>query len=372
MSSITFEVATLADAIKKADAIAPTRGSAFDKAAGILIEFDPAGVPMAVMRATNLDIYRMEWLDTIEMEGETTRWRLPKLFATIVSGLPIGSGKMVTFTEQGGQVHMKAGRTKAKFNLLDSSYYPFWDPFDPDKMYSAKDLGGKMAMVEWAVSKDLVPLTGVHLNGEYAIGTDRFRLAAVPLSIPELTAPVTVPGGLLSQLLKQTGEIQIGVVGGMLHVMPDEYTQIKCVTYAEDFPNMSGFFNKEFSDKIELDRKPLLEIMQRADVFAGSADRVGAPLKMYLGKEKIAVVMDNVEVGQIGDVIDVPGFCDHDPRIEVLFTSRYIIDAFAKAPNDKVTFLYDRTTPRVVGIDGGSGYRAWVAVRSPQTSDSGT
>lgn len=363
MAKITFETATFADAIKKADQLAPTRGTAFDKAAGILMEFDPTGLPMAVIRSTNLDVFRMEWVDIVSMDGEPTTWRFPKLFGAIIAGLPIGSGKQVILEEKAGQVHITAGRTKAKFNLLDPDYYPRWDPFDPDNMYPAKDLGGRVGQVEWATSKDVVPITGVHLDGEYAVATDKYRLAAVPLEIPDLERPITVPSGFLAQMLKTTGDVQIGIHDNMLQIMPDQYTQIKCVIFAEDYLNYGMFFSKSFSHSVELNRGPLLEIMQRAETFAGNADRVGSAMKMYLGREKIAIVMNNEEVGQLGDVIDTPGFCVHEDRVEIKFSSKNIIDAFSKAPNDKVTFHYDLESCRIVHVDGGSGYRAWIAVR---------
>lgn len=370
MSRIVLEVATFADAVKKAEMVAPTRGSAFDKAAGIVMEFDPAGVPMATLRATNLDVFRIEWINTVEMSGDApVQWRFPRLFGTIVAGLPIGSGKDLILEERGGQVHLTAGRTKAKFNLLNSYDYPAWDPFDPDNMYTVKDLGGRIGMVEWACSRDVVPLTGVLLDGEYAIATDRYRLCAVPLEIPELTEPIVVPSGFLSQMLKQTGEVQIGVANGMLQIMPDEYTQIKTVTYGETFPPYGGFFAKTFDEAVELKKGPLLDIMKRAEAFAGTSDRVGAAIKVFFGKEKIAVVMNNEEVGQLGDVIDVPGFAAHD-RIEVKFGARYIIEALDKAPNDQISVHYDRSANRVIHVDGGSRYSAWIAVRTDTSSGS--
>ena len=363
MSKITFEVSTFADAVKKADTISPTRGHAFDKAAGVVLEFDPTGLPMSVLRSTNLDIFRKEWIDVVGMEGERTVWRLPKIFGQIVASLPIGSGKQVTLEEKAGQVHLSAGRTKAKFNLLDPDYYPDWDTFEPDDMYPAKDLGGRIAQVEWAVSKDTVPITGVHLDGEYAMATDRYRLAAVPLEIPDLQRPVTVPAGFLGQMLKQTGDVQIGIEGNFFNIMPDEYTQIRCITFAEQFPSMSGLFGMEFSHEVQINRLPLIEIIRRCQTFAGNADRVGEAIKVFFGKEKIALVMTNDEVGQLGDVLDTPGYCDHD-RIELRFTPRFLLDALEKAPNDQVTIQYNTGKGRMVHFDGGSGYRAWVAIRS--------
>ena len=362
MTKVVFETSTFADAIKKADKVAPKKGHAFDKAAGIVMEVDPNGPELVIVRATNLEVYSMEWVNILEWEGDAKIWRMPALFAQVVASLPIGSGKTVTLEDEGNIVHMRSGRTKARFYSLDSSYFPEWEAFDPDAMFPATDLGGRLTQVEWASSKDEVPINGVYLDGQYAVATDRYRLAAVPLSIPGLEVPITVPGGLLGQTLRQTGEVQIGVENQMLQIMPDEHTQIKCVIYSEKFPNINGIMAREVPDKVTIHKTPLLEIMQRATNFA-TGDRIPS-LKCFFGKQEIAVMMSNKEVGLLGDVVEVPGYCQHE-RVEIKFTPKNIMDAISQAPNEQIDLYYDQSKAlNLVYIDGGSGYRAWVVPRA--------
>src|SRR6478735_9046351 len=100
MTKVVFETATIADAIRKADRVAPGKDKAFDKAAGIVIEVDPQAEPPVIIRATNLDVYSMEWMDVLSVEGDVARWRLPSsLLAQVMSKLPIGSGTTVTLEE---------------------------------------------------------------------------------------------------------------------------------------------------------------------------------------------------------------------------------------------------------------------------------
>lgn len=362
MTKVVFETATFADAIKKADKIAPKKGQAFDKAAGIVIEVDPNGPELVIVRATNLDVYSMEWVNILEWEGDAKVWRLPALFAQVIASLPIGSGKTITLEDDGRQIHMSSGRTKARFYPLDASYFPEWEAFDPDSMFPVTDLGGRMTQVEWAVSKSEIPITGVYLDGQYAIATDRYRLAAVPLSIPDLETPITIPAGLLGQALKQTGDVQIGVRNGMLQVMPDESTQLKCVIFTEKFPSLSNVMAYEFDTVLKVNKTPLLEIMQRATNFA-TGDRIPS-LKVFIGKEELAVMMNNEEIGLLGDVIDCAGYAQH-PRIEVKFTPKNIMDAISQAPNEEIEIHYTlNKAVKLVHIDGGSGYRAWVVPRA--------
>ena len=82
MTKVVFENATIRDVIGKAARVAPTKGSAFEKSNGLLMEVDPDG-PEVVLRATNLEIFYMEIADVVSIEGPARTWRLP---ATVISG----------------------------------------------------------------------------------------------------------------------------------------------------------------------------------------------------------------------------------------------------------------------------------------------
>lgn len=366
-SSVTFETALLADAIKKAAKIAPNRGAAFDKAAGIIFEFDPASpLPLAVVRATNLDIFCIEWINVTEWSGEAAQWRLPSIvLASVVSALPIGSDKTVTFTSEVTDhsfiVHMSSGKTRAKFYPMDAAYYPHWGAFNPDSMHPAPDLGGRIDQVEWAASNTEPRLAGVYLDGTNAVATDTYRLACVPLSIPDLQQPIVVPAGLLGQVLRQTGDIQVGVSDRMLNIMPDEFTQMKTVLYDVKYPNVDRVMNMEFDTEVKVSRDRILETMTMVNSFS-AGDRA-AGFRVFFGMEQIAIYMLNDQLGSIGDAIDYPGQMTHE-RFELKFTPKNIMEALQKAPNDAVTLKYNQGMIKsLLHIDGGSGYRAWAIPR---------
>jgi DNA polymerase III sliding clamp (beta) subunit (PCNA family) len=366
MTKITFETATLADAVKKAHQVAPSKGSAFDTAAGFVMEVNPSPMP-AIFRATNLEIFSMEWVDVVEVEGDAAKWRIPSaLFNQVVSSLPIGTGKKVVLEEVTKgfqtQLHLTSGRTKAKFNLLDVEYYPSWDAFDPDDLFTVKDLGGRIGMVDWAASKADIPINGVHLNGKHAIATDRYRLAAAPLELSSFLEPVTIPAKILTAILRQTGEVSVGRDGNQFLIMPDEHSQIRSVIYAETYPGVSKIMERtEYAETIDVRKDPLLEMLNRASGFA-MGDRI-PNLKMFIGKEEIAVMMTQEEVGLLGDVLEVPGQCQHD-RVTIHFTPKNLIEAVTNVPGDLLKFSYDPATMKIVYIDGGSGFQAWVMARA--------
>lgn len=375
ISSVTFETAALADVIKKAAKVAPSKGAAFDKAAGIVLEFAPGSpLPLAVVRATNLDIFMMEWVTVTEWTGEVARWRLPSsLLALVIGSLPIGTGKTVTMESQSHGVNwivnLKSGRTKAKFFPIDIDYYPQWGAFDPDDMFPAHDLGGRISQVEWATSKNDPKLAGILLDGTYAIACDGYRLARVPLSIPNLDHPIIVPSDVLGQILKETGEVQIGKSSedNLLRIMPNDYTQMKAILYDVDYPPVDRIFAYEFDQEVKVNRDALMEIMQRINSFS-VGDRVGG-FKVYFGKGEIALYMENEQVGSIGDVLEVPGQCDHE-RYEKFFTPKNLMDALSKSPNVSVTLKYSTTEPRYpVKVDDEAGYEAWVMPRTQMSGE---
>lgn len=361
MTKATFETASLAAAVSNAAKVAPSKGSAFDKSNGIVIEMSPSE-SMCIIRATDTEIFYSEWIDA-EMDGDSTVWRIPAfVFAGVCSSLPIGSGKTVTIEEDGGRINLKCGRTKSRFMLIDAKTYPTWSTFDPDELTHVKALGEKMKRVEWSASKSMteVPLNGVHLNGEIALCTNRYRLAKIPLVIPELETPVTVPARTLSTLISAEGETAIGMDGNNFLMMPDDHSQIRSITYADQYPNVSRITEMVYDHNVTFRKQDLIACINRATAFAGS-DRL-AVLRLFFGKEEIAVMMTNEEIGFLGDVVETPGYGVHD-RVEVNLDPQNILDALNNAPNEEVSIGYNpEKTTAVLHVNSGE-YDAWVAPR---------
>lgn len=370
MTKVVFETATFQDAVSKADRVAPNKGASFDKAAGIVIEVTPDASPPIIIRATNLDVFSMEWVDAVEVTGEKTSWRLPsKLLAQVAASLPIGSGMTVTLEEIAGknnttQLHLTQGRIKARFNMMNIEYYPVWGAFDPDLCSPATDFGGRIAQVEWAAAKGEPPLSGVYFDGECCISTDRYRLATAPVKILNLTEPITVPAGILGQILKQTGDIAIGVEGQQLLIMPDEHTQVRTIVYGAEYPKVQRIMNRDYPQTITLRKAQLLEVITRVGSFSG-AERYPI-LRCFIGKEEFGMMMSNEDIGLLGDVIELPGQAQH-PRVEFLFTPKNLQEAVNAVAGETLQLSYDPDKPAAIFyLDGNSGYEAWIMPRRDQ------
>lgn len=359
---VTFENATIADAITKAARVAPTKGSAFDKAAGILMELDEDDKTVTI-KATNLDIFYLEVVDAVELEGSGV-WRFPSsIISGIMAKLPIGSGKNVTMERKpNGDIALKTGRTSAVMRTIEAAYYPEWGPFDPNDLELVPDLGERIKQVEWAaLSGGDPPLSGIHLDGQQIIASDRIRLAVVPCEAEPIYKPITVPAGILKPVLATMRDVAVGINEGQFLLMPDSSTQIRTVIFTEDYPNIGRAMNRTQPNTVKFKKSELLEIIDRAMVF-GSRDRAPV-LTTYIGSGEIAVMMSDQDQGLLGDVIDTPGYADHK-RLKILFTPRNLTDAINAAPSEQVAIHYNAEIgTTVVRIDGGSGYEAWVMPR---------
>jgi DNA polymerase III sliding clamp (beta) subunit (PCNA family) len=365
---VTFENATIRDVIGKAARIAPSKGAAMDKAAGIHIEVDP-NTEQVIVRSTNLEVTYMEVADTLSIEPGSAlgsvEWRLPSaVIDGICSKLPIASGKSVTIDDEGGDSAVKivSGRMRATVRLIDTSYYPTWEPFDESSLEVVNDFAKRINLVSWAVAKTGdPPLIGVHLTGTHVAATDHYKVAIAPLEAGPIYKPVTIPAAVFTTLGKNLGDVRIGMEDQHLLIMPDNATQIRTVVYGNEYPPVLNVFKRNEDTAVTFRRQGLLEIIERAMVM-GQRDRTPL-LKMIVGLEEIAVMMTDKELGLLGDVVEVPGYAQHD-RLTICFTPDNLVASITNAPNDEITLHYMKDNPlKPVRVDGGSGYEVLIMPR---------
>lgn len=358
MTKVTFETAGLAAALKEASVVAPSRGEAFDKAAGILLDVQRDAV---VVKATDLRLRYMQWVTPLEVEGDPVKWRFSsKVFSEVITKLDLDNNKRLVLQQDGNVVKMTHHRKRGQFNLMDAEIYPEWMPFDPDDLTDVTDMAVRIGQVEWAASKGTdVPYIGIHFDGALVMATDRYRFAVTPLEINGLEKPVTVPAGLLGQIVKPTDAVKVRAEPNGLLLMPDDHTQVECVIYGMDYPPIMRVVTRDYPQMVTVQKASLLSMMQVAVSFAGN-DR--APImRVFFGNEEIAVMMANQETGLLGDILDVPGQAKH-PRMEVRFSPKNIMDAIEHSPNQEITFGYNPERPTgAFYIKAGGGCDFWIS-----------
>jgi DNA polymerase III sliding clamp (beta) subunit (PCNA family) len=379
MTKVVFETATIQDALKKAEKVAPSRGEAFDKAAGIKLTI-MADTDQVLVQATNLEVFYSEWIGTLSIalpdDAREVEWRVPaRTVAALVGSFPIGSGQEVVFEQpaQGRTLKISSGRTRGSFQLIDVSMYPEWDIFDPDDLTEVEDFTARLAQVEWACSDDAESsFNGVNLTGDWAQACDRYRAARVPLKIDADTAwpfasDVTVPTRVLTQIMRATGTVMLGCTPTELLVMPNEGVQVRARLFGQEYLSLERITGQTYDHMIVCRKAGLLEILNRAMLAAG-ADRFPS-MQVYVGKSEIAAMMSDGNEGMIGDILPTPGYAQHD-RVILTFTPRNLIDAIDKCPSDQLTFSYDPGNPlKIVKVDDGAGYEAWVMARKAKQTE---
>jgi DNA polymerase III sliding clamp (beta) subunit (PCNA family) len=366
VTKVTFETATLADAVKRASRIAPSgrSNSSFDTAHGLLMEIDPSEYFPVVIRSTNLDVFLTEQVDVLTVEGEATSWRLStQVFASFIGKLPIASGNTVSIENDGDRkVIIKSGRTKASFTLLDASSYPEWPVLDTSDLKSVGSLGALLNMVTWAAGKE-VPFSGMHFDGEYLVATDRYKLVRVPCAVETLTEPVTIPAGILAPLVKEMGDTLVGVVDDHMVLQPNDTSQIKTVMFGEKYVNWKRIAREDiFTHSVMVDRDQFVSMISLVSDVA-SGDRQPA-LRMSIGEGEITLYMADVDgTEQINDVLEVPGQADHG-LVEFLVGPELLAKALQAAPNSRVLLKYViDSSKQLIHLDGGSGYMVWMQLR---------
>lgn len=350
-------------AVTKAARISPTRGTALDVSAGILISVTDG---VASIRATNTEVFYHEVVDTLSCEG-SGEWRLGSaILGDFFSKLKIGDGKSVSMEDDGTAVVAKSGTTRAKFRMMASQYFPNWSAFSDDGLETVDNFKEILDRVKWAASREvsMAPLTGIHFDGEWAYATDRYRIVKTPCKLP-LQNPITVPVTIFDVLIKSLGEIRIGVGDGHFLMMPDDYTQIKAVIYAGDYPKIANVKSDQ-PNSIAINKTSLIEMIDMSMVFAGFNR---TPLiHMIIGVEEVAVRMAEGE-NVFLDYFEVSGQATHDRRF-LKFTPRNLLDALDAAPNEQIHLYYDaENIASPVRIEGGSGYVSWVMPRREGSGD---
>lgn len=367
-TSITFEVGTLADSIRKAALVAPSRaGNAFDKAAGIVLEITPDEEVKCLVKATNLEVFYLEVIDCITASGPAETWRLPSgVFSDIVKDIKPAPGKTLTLIHTPGveQVKLQCGRMRASLGMIDPEYFPEFLVFDGD-MGKANNIASRIEQVAWATAKTgAEPLTGIHFTGSHVCATDGYRFARVPLEVP-IAAPVTVPAGALAAILRQAGEVHIAATDTQLVIKPDDWTQIVCTIYGMQYPNISRPMGHTYDGEIQVSRQQLLDMIAAAQK-AAAGDR-SPLLQIILGKGELAVFLKGQEAG-LGDVMELPGQANH-PRFNHYFNPSYLADAIGKAPADIITLKYklEDESRSPLKIESSPGFEACVAPRKATT-----
>lgn len=365
-TTVEFEVAALADAVRKAAAVAPTRGIAFQKAAGVVLVVSKDEV---IVKGTDTVTQIAIWLTPESFEGKPATWRIPsKVFSEVLGKLKTTMNKTLTLSQDGGTLRLVHGRsTRASFMMIPPDEFPDWSPFDPDGMKLAEGMAGAAAAVQWAASKGTeVPFTGVHFNGTQVIATDKYRFAVRECAV-DLSQPITVPPAALTVVLKATDSVLVRVDGSRLYMMPDEHTQISTSVYGVPYPvaAVKRLVSRQYPYKVRLNKSDFADML---DLVCSMIQSDRQPtLILIFGKQEVAAMLSNTSTGLLGNIIETPGQLDFKERHEIRFKPEYLQGALDGCTGSEIVMEFDPSDARIPFFIDGGDIKYWLAPRQKTT-----
>lgn len=355
MTKVSFENSTLADVLRKASAIAPTRGGNLSALAGIIFKLDPESDNPVTIMSSDGEVFYMETVGALSIDGEAVTWRLPSgaLYA-VVSALPMGGGNSITLDDslEINRVMLKSGRTKIKLSRLDVSGYPLWEPFQDGDIATVPGLGKIIQRIKWACGQRDGSLRSVFITDGYLFSTDRFKAARVMVQTG-LEGHVIVPSEQLARILPRDGDIKISKSGNLLIVSPDDFTQVATTTYSDQLLPIGKILDADYAYETKFSKVAMLACLNRALAF-DSGNRQSL-IRLIIGKGEIGVVTEDHEVGMFGEQVDASGDAESDERMRLQVGPQALRDAITSLSNDTVSMYYNdpESRPRVLTFRDG-------------------
>lgn len=365
-TQVIFENAILADAINKASRIAPTKGEAFDKAAGLRFDVDP-NKKRAIIRSTDLEVSFEQEVPLLEGKGEAGVWRLPsQILQSFIATLPMHEGSTVTFIHRDDEaIRFKSGRTVAKLFMIRGEDMPasVFEWID-GPLANASDIAVKLEQVSWACDNKSSVLAGVHIDGESLVGCNTYVLAVVPCSVP-VTEPVTVPLDSLAVVLKSASNCQIRAVGKRFQIALDENTRATSGIFEGNYPPVRNVMREDFIGSIKVHRQQFLDTLGR--MMTLSRNEKLPTLKINIDGTGLVHMltfdMDIPGVGRMQDSMDVTS--EFGEIFEMGIIPRWLEQGVSNAKGDYVTIDFGHANPEKsplmpIQIRDDNGYRCYL------------
>lgn len=369
-TSLTFEVPVLSDALQKAAKCSPTKGPAYDKAAGIVFESRPEEKEV-VIKATNLDVTYEQVIPVVAATGDPAVWRIPTtVLVPLITSLPM-SGNHVELIDNGLDpfVRVRSGKTVAKLSLFDQGEsYPIFPKVSRSGMLDVPDFANRIEQVGWATdNKDGTIISGVYIDGKNLVATDKFVLAAVPCPVP-LDHPVVVPVFTLGTILKSSSHFMVKAVGDKLHMSLDPETVASATIIQGAYPEWWRITRDEFAGTVTVSRQGLLDALGRmAAVIRG--EKLPAISLSFNGNQMVKELVLDMETDKdrMRDTVDCMSD-DWDENLDVIVNAGYLRQAVEGARSEVVDISFGKPGGNVVAnkkvplrvLDRKWNYNCWI------------
>ncbi len=326
----------------------------------VLIEAEGDTVSLTT---TNLDLgIRCRIKASVTSGGAIT---LPvKKLATIVRSLPA----IDTVVEISGQnrVRVTSGASQFQIMGLPADQFPGLPSFADQHSFNLPqaELASMLKKVAYAQSTDenRFILNGVYFNFADAkltlVATDGRRLATAAKGLEaaagqagQLILPARTVNEL-QRMLGDTGEVRIAFndrqvsfrvqIADKDAALTDQINLVSKVVEG-NYPNYRQVIPKETVHRVELEREPLLECVQRAALMTSDKN---TSVKLAVGESKLVITASSSEYGEAQEELAIKF---DGPAVQIAFNPAYLLDPLKALADDVVQFEFkDDMSPGVI------------------------
>jgi DNA polymerase-3 subunit beta len=279
----------------------------------------------------------------------------------IVRKLPEGAQVQLESAGDGGQMALKAGRSRFTLATLPKEDFPATGAGELPNKFSiaAKDLRSLVDRTRFAISTEE---TRYYLNGIYlhahlandmkvlrAVATDGHRLARFEMPLPAGAADmpgVIVPRkavGELRKLIEETSEsIEVALSDSKVRFGFDDVV-LTSKLIDGTFPDYHRVIPTGNDKVMEVDRKSFAEAVDRVSTISSEKSRA---VKLSLKSGALKLSASSPESGSADEEIEVKyGGAD----VDIGFNSRYLLDIAEQIEGDGAQFaLADAASPTLI------------------------
>lgn len=366
----SVHAATLHDALQRAYRIAPTKGAAFDKAAGIHLTFQG---DRCEVRATDTEVTFWQEIpaEVMDRDGEALELRLPSMvLVPFIASLPMSGEQKIKFRVDDAnpkQIIVKFANTKlqAKMNQIVGAY-PLFGYRSVDEMMPAQELASKLESVSWAVG-DTGVLQGVLVDGDQLYAMDSKRAARVPCAV-EVDEPVVALLTALTPLVKLGTDIRIRVEGSKVLLALDEKTQVTTTVISQPYPDAWQRLVKmreEMESQFSMNRGRLTDALNRLLIGVRNDRQPRCSLTIKDGSLDMKLIG-----GLTGEIEDLAAISDQvqadDNDVQFIFNPTTLVEALDSFSGSTILIKY--STPVMPWhISTPDQYEAWVMPIDPRS-----
>jgi DNA polymerase-3 subunit beta len=279
----------------------------------------------------------------------------------IVRKLPDGAEVQIELASDGGQVALKAGRSRFTLSTLPKEDFPAAAGGDLPHRFplSAVDLRGLVDRTKFAISTEE---TRYYLNGIYvhafatgkqkslrAVATDGHRLARVEMPLPEGAEDipgVIVPRKMVNEIRKLIEEVD-GVVEVSLSDSRIRFAFNDTVLTSKlidgSFPDYQRVIPTGNDKVMEVDRRNFRDAVDRVSTISSEKSRA---VKLSLKPNTMTLSATSAENGTAVEELEVKY---EGAALEIGFNSKYLLDVADQIDGDGLQLvLADSVAPTLV------------------------